>query len=95
MLGEHCAAGYPCNQHQARHSIGRTGNKKPGRARLSIKQTTGLSAARHLDAALGLGLVFKELERPGLELRLSRCVQPGLFLAALFQLGNVAAAVEH
>ncbi len=60
-----------------------------------MRQTTGLSAARHLDAALGLGLFLKELERPGLKHRLARCVQPGLFLAALLELGNIATAVKQ
>ena len=60
-----------------------------------MKYTAGLSATRDLYATLGLGLLLKELERPGLKLRLARCVQPGLFLAALLELGNIATAVKH
>ena len=60
-----------------------------------MRQTTGLSAARHLDAALGLWLILEELERPGLKLWLARRIQPDPFLAALLELGNIATAVKH
>ena len=60
-----------------------------------MRQTTGLSATRHLDAALGLWLILEELERPGLKLWLARRIQPDPFLAALLELGNIATAVKH
>ena len=60
-----------------------------------MRQTTGLSATRHLCATLGLALFLKDLERPGLQLRLARCVQPDLFLTAFLEFGDITTTLEH
>ena len=60
-----------------------------------MRQTTGLSATRHLYTTLGLALFLKELAYPGLKLRLAQCVQPDLFLAAFLEFGDITTTVEH